>query len=182
MIQLIVSDEIMLKQLEETDAKAIFSIIDSQREYLGRWLPFVAGTKTVDDTLAFIRSVNETPEFFQELVFCIHYQNEFAGLIGLKFNPLDKVNKRTEIGYWLSEPFQKKGIVTQSARMLMEYAFDKLELNRIVIKCASGNQLSRNIPERLGFSHEGTERDGERFPDGHFVDLEVFSLLKKEWK
>ena len=92
MIQLIVSDEIMLKQLEETDAKAIFSIIDSQREYLGRWLPFVAGTKTVDDTLAFIRSVNETPEFFQELVFCIHYQNEFAGLIGLKFNPLDKVN------------------------------------------------------------------------------------------
>lgn len=182
MIQLIVSDEITLKQLEETDAKVIFTIIDSQREYLGRWLPFVPGTKTVLDTMAFIWCVSETPETFREQVFCIQYRNEFAGLIGLKFNPLDKEHKRTEIGYWLSEPFQKKGIVTQSARMLIDYAFDELELNRIVIKCASGNQPSRNIPERLGFSHEGTERDGERFPDGHFVDLEVYSLLKKEWK
>ena len=182
MIQLIVSDEITLKQLAETDAPYIFRVIDSQREYLGRWLPFVPGTKTVLDTMAFIWSVTETPEFFRELVFCIHYRNEFAGLIGLKFNPADKANKRTEIGYWLSEPFQKKGIVTQAAKMLIDYAFDELELNRIAIKCAVGNQPSKNIPMRLGFIFEGIERDGELFPDGHFVDLEVFSLLKKEWK
>ena len=69
MVQLIVSDEILLKQLEETDAATIFQIIDSQREYLGEWLPFVASTKTIDDTLGFIRSVNETPESFRELVF-----------------------------------------------------------------------------------------------------------------
>ena len=75
MIQVIVSDKIMLKQLEETDAPDIFSIIDSQREYLGEWLPFVDGTKSVDDTLGFIRSVNETPESFRELVFCIYYDN-----------------------------------------------------------------------------------------------------------
>ena len=182
MIQLIVSDEIMLKQLEETDAPDIFSIIDSQREYLGEWLPFVDGTKSVDDTLGFIRSVNETPESFRELVFCIYYRNIFAGLIGLKFNPADKVNLRTEIGYWLSGNFQKKGVVTQSAKMLIDYAFDQLNLNRIAIKCAVGNQPSKNIPKRLGFVFEGIERDGELFPDGHFVDLEVYSLLKKEWK
>ena len=182
MIQLIVSDEIMLKQLEETDAPDIFSIIDSQREYLCEWLPFVDGTKSVDDTLGFIRSVNETQESFQELIFCIYYHNIFAGLIGLKFNPADKVNLRTEIGYWISENFQKKGIVTLSAKMLIDYAFDQLNLNRIAIKCAVGNQPSKNIPKRLGFVFEGIERDGELFPDGHFVDLEVYSLLKKEWK
>ena len=182
MIQLIVSDEITLKQMEETDAAAIFQAIDSQRVYLSKWLPFVDGTKTVDDTVSFIRSVNETPEDFRELVFCIYYQNQFAGLIGLKFNPADKANKRTEIGYWLSENFQKKGIVTQSTKMLIDYAFDELKLNRIVIQCAVGNQPSINIPKRLGFVFEGIERDGELFPDGHFVDLEVYSLLKKEWK
>ena len=66
--------------------------------------------------------------------------------------------------------------------MLIDYAFDELELNRIAIKCAVGNQPSKNIPMRLGFVFEGIERDGELFPDGHFVDLEVYSLLKKEWK
>ena len=182
MIQLIVSDETILNQLEINDAPDIFNAIDRQREYLGKWLPFVAQTITVEDTFAFIRSVSETPESYRELVFCIIYQNVFAGLIGLKFNPADKENKRTEIGYWLSEKFQKKGIITQSAKMLIDYAFDVLNLNRIAIKCAVGNQPSKHIPQRLGFTSEGIERDGELFPDGHFVDLELYSMLKKEWK
>ena len=181
MIQLIVSDEIELKQLKVTDASDIFSIIDSQREYLGKWLPFIAQTKTIDDTLAFIHSVNETPESYRELAFCIFYRKVFAGLIGLKFNATDKANKRTEIGYWLSEKNQKKGIVSQSVKMLIDYAFDVLNLNRITIKCAVGNQSSISLPKRLGFVFEGIERDGEFFPDGHFVDLEIHSLLKKEW-
>ena len=36
-----VDKEIKLTQLEQSDAKDIFETIDSQREYLGRWLPFV---------------------------------------------------------------------------------------------------------------------------------------------
>ncbi len=182
MIQLIVSDEITLKQITENDAQAIFSVIDTQRRYLGEWLPFVYTTLSADDTLNFVRSVADTPESFRELVFCIFFHKEFAGLIGLKFNPADKANLRTEIGYWLSETFQKKGIMTQSAKMLIDYAFDELNLNRITIKCAAGNLPSNNIAKRLGFVYEGTERDGELFPDGHFVDLKVYSMLKKEWK
>lgn len=182
MIQFLVSDKIKLKQLQISNATVIFNTIDTQRQYLGEWLPFVESTITVEDTLNFIHSVSETPESFRELVFCIIYCGNFAGLIGLKFNPADKANRRTEIGYWLSNVYQKKGIITESAAVLVNYAFDVLNLNRIAIKCAVGNERSSKIPRRLGFEYEGTERDGELFPDGHFVDLEVYSMLKKDWK
>ena len=181
MTELSINEDIKLKQLEESDAPDIFTMIDSQREYMGKWLPFVAETKTVDDSLAYIRMIAETPESFRELVFCILYRGKFAGLIGLKFNPADKPNKRTEIGYWLSENLQKKGIMTLSAKALTDYAFNVLDLNRVAIKCATGNLNSRNVALRLGFTYEGTERDGELFPDNHFVNLEVYSMLKKDW-
>lgn len=79
MIQLLVSDKIKLKQLQIIDATVIFNTIDTQRQYLGEWLPFVESTITVEDTLNFIHSVSETPESFRELVFCINYCGNFAG-------------------------------------------------------------------------------------------------------
>lgn len=176
-----VSENIRLKPLEESDAPYIFETIDREREYLGEWLPFVPFTKTEDDSLAFVRSVFSTPESYREMVYCMQYEERFVGLIGLKFTPADKANRRTEIGYWLSESYQKKGIVTRSVEKLLEYAFDELDLNRVQINCAVGNTKSSNIPKRLGFTFEGVARAGELHADRMFLDIEMYSLLKQEW-
>ena len=176
-----ISSTVTLKPLSLSDAADIFRVIDSERAYLGKWLPFVPYTKTVDDSVKFIESVFNTPDDTREIIFCIHHQNAFAGLIALKFGPSDKANKRAEIGYWLSEKQQKKGIVTQSVSALLDYAFSELGLNRVQIRCAVGNIPSKNIPRRLGFLFEGIERDGELLSDNQFTDIEVYSTLKREW-
>ena len=176
-----ISSTITLKPLSLSDAADIFRVIDSERAYLGKWLPFVPYTKTVDDSIQFVESVLSAPEETREMVFSIYAENIFVGLIGLKFAQYDKANKRAEIGYWLSEEHQKKGIVTQSVSALLDYAFSELGLNRVQIRCAVGNIPSKNIPRRLGFLLEGIERDGELLPDNQFADIEVYSILKKEW-
>lgn len=175
-----VNPSIKLKQLELSDAPDIFRIIDSQREYLRKWLPFVDYTKEVTDTRLFIISTLDTPEKSRELTFVIHLDGKFVGLIG--FKDTDKSNKKTEIGYWLSEEYQKRGIVTQSVKRLMELAFEELGINRIQIKCATGNLPSKSIPQRLGFTLDGVERDGELLSDGVFTDLDVYSMLKSDFK
>ncbi len=175
-----VNDSIKLKQLELSDAPDIFRIIDSQREYLRQWLPFVDYTKEVTDTRLFIISTLETSEKSHDYTFVIHLEGKFVGLIG--FKDTDKTNQKTEIGYWLSEEYQKRGIVTQSVRRLVEFAFEELGMNRIQIKCATGNIPSKKIPQRLGFSLEGIERDGELLSDGKFTDLEVYSMLKNNFR
>lgn len=176
-----VSEHIQLVPIQETDAEQIFELIDNQREYLGRWLPFVQYTQSVDDEREFIRSVLALPEDIREMIFCIYFDGEFVGLIGLKFNELDNVNRKTELGYWLSENYQGKGIVTSSCNALMNLAFNQLKYNRVQIKCAVKNEKSKNIPKRLGFTFEGIERDGELLAGEQFTDLEVYSILKKEW-
>lgn len=173
-----VTEHILLRSIELSDAGDIFNTIDSQREYLGKWLPFVAFTQKIEDTRQFISSIlNVAPENRDD-TFVIHYQGHFAGLIG--FKSTDKQNKRTEIGYWLSEPFQKKGIMTLSVQSLIRLAFDEMNIHRIQIKCAVGNIPSRSIPLRLGFRYEGTERDGELLSENRFTDIEVYSKLKTD--
>lgn len=177
-VSLKVSDSISLHGIELSDAAAIFQTINTQREYLREWLPFVDFTQTVEDSESFVRSVLDAPVHQRELTFVIRDGGVFAGLIG--FKSTDWGNHKTEIGYWLSYPFQKRGIITRSVQRLSEFAFREQGINRIQIKCAVGNEASSRIPKRLGFSFEGIERDGERMSDGTFADIEVYSKLQAD--
>lgn len=174
-IEIIADKDIHLKVIGIEDAELVFNTINNEREYLGVWLPFVEDTRDISYTKAFIE--NSAVLNSANLTFTIFYQNHFAGLIGFKDTDFD--NKKTEIGYWLSESFQHKGIITRSCKALINYAFDKMDMNRIQIKAAEENLKSRNVAERLGFTCEGIERDGELHSRG-FVDLVIYSLLKAE--
>lgn len=174
-----VEENIELYPIKKSDAKDIFHTINCQREYLGKWLPFVAWTEKIEDTERFLDSVVNETEESSELVFTIRIQNEFIGIIGLK--DIDKLNKKAEIGYWISEKHQKLGIITKSVNKLCDFAFDTLDINRIQIKCATDNNRSKNIPKRLGFKHEGIERDGELLTGNIFTNLDIYSKLKCEW-
>ncbi len=175
-----VAGDLRLRRLELGDAPAIFEAIDAERDDLGRWLPFVAATRRVEDSEAYVRSVLEPPGCETSQIFVIECEGAFAGLIGLRDTDWD--NAKAAIGYWLSARFQKRGLVTRAARCLIGRAFDRLGLNRIELRCAVGNAPSHGVARRLGFTLEGIERDAERFDDGHFVDAEVFSLLRREWE
>ena len=108
----------------------------------------------------------------------IVYRDRIAGQVG--FNVFDWPNSKTEIGYWLGASFQGRGIMTRACRALLDHAFRELRFNRVEIKCAVGNLKSRAIPERLGFTEEGTLRQAERLHD-RYVDLVVYGMLAAEW-
>lgn len=168
-------EDISIRLLQTDDAKDIYDAIDAQRAYLGRWLPFVESTTSVAVIQAFVNSALNA----EDKTFTIRKGEQFIGLIG--FKATDKANCKTEIGYWLSEEYQGRGIMTRAVKALCRQAFEALGMNRVQIKCAVGNTHSSNIPKRLGFQIEGVERAGELFADGHFVDIEIYSFLKDEY-
>jgi len=94
---------------------------------------------------------------------------------------LDWTNRKTEIGYWLGESFQGRGLVTKSCRVLIDYAFNELKLNRVEMRCGVENKKSRNIPEKLGFREEGVVRQAGWLHD-HFVDYVIYGMLASEWR
>ncbi|MCD8179717.1 MAG: GNAT family N-acetyltransferase [Tannerellaceae bacterium] len=169
-----VNEDIQLTPAILADAKDIFQAIDQNRESLRIWLPFVDHTHKQEDTENALRSFTEDTQ----IVRAIQYKGNFAGLIGLK-NP-DQANAKVEIGYWIIPAMEGKGLVTRSCRSLIEYAFNEMNMNRILIQVCTENHKSRRIPERLGFTEEGIERDGELLVSG-YSDVVRYGLLKREY-
>ncbi|PTN04816.1 GNAT family N-acetyltransferase [Mangrovibacterium marinum] len=172
-----VNDQLRLEKIKYSHAFQMFHAIDSNREFLSPWLPFVQQTQSQEDTEAFIRSILNQSGDRRDEVFVIWFNQRFAGLVGLK--DTDYLNLKTEIGYWLVESMTGKGIMTKCVKNLVDFLFSVMKLNRIQIKCGVGNEKSSAIPKRLGFTFEGVERAGEKH-ENRFIDLEVYSLLKNE--
>ncbi|MGI9525517.1 MAG: GNAT family N-acetyltransferase [Weeksellaceae bacterium] len=174
-----INDELELHKIKMSDAPDVYHTIDTQRPYLGKWLPFVEFTRELKDTESFIQAELGIPEGKMEYIFTIRKNNQFIGLITIKGT--DSLNQKTEIGYWLSEKEQGQGIMTMAVDKLCDFVFNELKLNRIQINCAEGNEPSFKIPERLGFTFEGIQREGNLLPGGVFVGSRVYSLLKSEY-
>lgn len=160
------------------DAEAIYRAIDQNREDLRTWLPFVDSLQRVADEQAFLQSVLSVPYEQRDPVFVLQKDTEVCGLAGFHFS--DHANHRTEIGYWLLPAHRGQGVITAAVRHLCQWAFAEREIHRIQIRCAVGNVTSNAIPKRLGFTFEGTERDGELLASGHYTDIHIYSILKGE--
>ena len=174
-----VNEHVKLKILEEREADQLFKLVDSNREYLGEFLPFVAYTTEVEHSKKFIHSALQQFARGDGFHCGIWYDQKLVGVIGLHY--LDLVNKRTSIGYYLAEDFQKKGIMTRCTKALIQYVYEEYDINRIEIRMSTKNKKSRAIPIRLGFTQEGILRSDECL-QGEFSDSYVYSVLREEYE
>ncbi|WP_100371767.1 GNAT family N-acetyltransferase [Bacillus sp. FJAT-45037] len=173
-----IRDDLALKIVSIQDAEEAFQLVDQNRDYLKRWLSWVDDSKTVEDTKSFILSNLKNYAEQKSLTVSIVYQGKIVGVAG--FNSIDRTNKIAYIGYWLASEYQGRGIVTNVAKALTDYAFHELHLNRVEIRAAIGNKKSRSIPERLGYTEEGLIRQAEWLYD-HYVDHVIYGILASEW-
>ena len=158
-----INNNILLRLISHNDAEDLFTTVEKNREFLREWLPWVDETKTVEDTKSFIKTSLKQYANNEGPVCVITLDNEIIGVIS--FQNINTKNKSGGIGYWLSKNHNGKGIMTQCCKVMVEYGFNELGLNRITIPAAKINKKSRAIPERLGFTEEGTLREAEWLND-----------------
>lgn len=175
MFPLKVREDIVVRLLRESDTEEVFQTVAADRDHLRPWLPWVNSTRSPDDTHTFIRtSLRELIEG-KSIALGIWAGGIFAG--GAGYHRHDWQNMKTELGYWLAEPFEGRGIMTDAVRALLPYAFSELGMHRVEIHCATENRRSRAIPERLGFSLDGILRGAHKLYE-RYVDLAVYGLLR----
>ena len=174
-----ISENTYLKLLDLQDVEELFELTDRSREVLREWLLFVDDVKTVKDTERFIRNAMLQYAENNGLQAGIYYEGKLAGVIG--YHQINKEHNWTSIGYWLGSDYVGKGLVTNSMRAIIDYAFNYLEIHRIEVRVAVGNIRSRTIPKILGFNEEGRLRESERLHD-RYVDQVVYGLTASEWR
>jgi ribosomal-protein-serine acetyltransferase len=163
--------------LDESDAAELHALIDANRAYLARWLPW-AEEQTLDDTLSFIHKTREQLEGNNGFQVAVVDGEGIVGVIG--YHAVDWRNRLTSIGYWLAEEHQGRGTMTAAVRALVDHALSAWSLNRVEIRAAVENRRSKAIPERLGFHREGTLRQSERVGD-RYLDCVMYSMLAVDW-
>ena len=173
------SDRHHLRLLQLADAAELFTLIDTNRAYLKQWLSWLNTTQTLEDTRHFIRQTQARVRDRQGFAAAIIYDGKIAGVAGL--NGINWSDRQSSIGYWIDQAHQGQGIVTITCQAILHHAFTHLELNRIAIRCATGNHRSQAIPKRLNFTHEGTLRQAQWLYD-HFINHEIYALLHQDWQ
>lgn len=174
-----VDDNLYLKPWRTIYSVELFKLTDKNRKYLQPWLPWVPSVKIEQDSISYIVKANKEIANNKGLELGIWSYNKLVGCLGL--HGLSQENRSGSLGYWLDQDHQGEGIMTRSIRALLDYLFTGFNLNRIVLEACIENIPSCAVAERLGFTKEGIARQSE-FVNGRFLDYQVYSILKSEWK
>ena len=106
-------------------------------------------------------------------------QSKVIGYIG--FWNIDHKNHRVEIGYSLKKEYWNKGLATEAAGALINFAFETLQAHSICANINPNNKPSRALLNKLGFRQEAYFRE-DYYHEGQFLDSAIFGLIESDWK
>lgn len=173
-----VSEEIQLVPPNILYAEELYAIIIRENERLCEWLPWAHNYGSLEQSIAYTEQTKKNFEDKKGFGFTVIYKGKPVGKMGTHY--IDYSNKRTTLGYWLSEQAEGKGVMTSCVKSLIDFCFEELNLNRVEILCATSNHKSNRIPQKLGFQLEGVFKKYELLPTG-YVDVNYYALLKENW-
>lgn len=167
-----------LRPIEQADDQPLFQIIERDREYLRMWQNWPDALQTYDDMRLYVQTSLFKSKNRQGFDMVIEYQGHIVGKIGIVY--VNWEQQFGEIGYWLAEKAQGRGLITRATWLITGYGICTLNIPNIYIRCAAGNIKSRAIPERLGFNNAG--RQPRRvIIHGKAHDDMLYTMSKKEW-
>lgn len=102
-------------------------------------------------------------------IFAIEVDGQAVGGIGI--HPQGDIMKRNaELGYWLSEEYWGRGIISAAIPQMVDFAFDTYPIDRVYARPFHTNTASQRVLEKNGFILEARingviEKFGERLDE-----------------
>lgn len=173
------SDCCILKKIEDRHFEEVFEIYNNDKvfEYCGI-IP-KHNKDTVKNMIGhFERDYNKRSRI-KWGIFANTEPDRLLGIIeAVDFN--QKVNVVT-IGYYLSESQWGKGIATEAVKILIDFLFMDVNVNRIQAEVMPLNETSKKVLLKNDFIKEGTLRQATLWAGKGIVDLEIYSILKEDY-
>lgn len=167
----LISDKISLIKACPELAYEYCSLIDKNREYLKKTVPWIDNVKDVECQKRYFATVNQ--EILDKLL--IKYEDRVVGEIHLQH--YDRTKNEIEIGYWIDENYQGKGIVKQSAMAVLDYVFNELKVDRVNLYCNIENARSENLAKALGFEFRLIDKNHDNLY-GRLIDSKLYVLSR----
>jgi ribosomal-protein-serine acetyltransferase len=176
-INLKIDSRLELRSARPEHAQAFADLVVTNYDSLRQYLPAVTQVDSLEAAREHMLHCMKEAEALELLEVHIFFENRLCGAIRLNY--FEHHNKKVALGYLIDTAYQGKGLVGRSARAMIDFAFNELNLNRIELRCVPENQASVRVAERLGFIREGHLRQAEMLDHG-LVDHFVYSLLRSD--
>jgi len=172
---LIETKRLKIRYFEESDSLDLYDYLSD--EEVVRYEPY--GTYTLEEAREEAKRRTDDPDFLAVAL-------ESGKVIGnLYFSKRDF--EAYELGYVFSQKVWGNGYATESCEALIKYAFENLNVHRIIATCNPRNENSWRLLERLNFRREGTLIQNIYFSTDEkgnpiWQDTYLYGLLKEEWQ
>lgn len=168
-------ERLLLRAIEYADRQALFDIF-SDAEVVEYWSsPAMRDLKDAEALIAEIHTLAAQKTLFQWGIICDEKLIGTATLSSLDFS-----NKRAQIGYALRRDCWGRGYAKEAVTILVNHAFDDLDLYRIEADIDPRNARSIRMLQKLGFSWEGFLPERYRVGGG-VQDTVLYGLLRSTW-
>ena len=175
---LTIDNQLSLSILSLSDAREIFKLVEENRTYLRKTLPWLDEVNSLDEQISYISHCILDYELQKGIMYSIRFDGEIIGTMEL--NSIDHENRSCGVGYWVSQEFAGKGIATRCCSRLIDHCFNDLNLHRFVLEATVENIASCRVAEKLGMRLEGVTKDREWLYD-RFLDANLYAVTKTEW-
>lgn len=147
----IYTERLYMRKLKDEDLNNYYEIM--KKDEVGKWLGTSRG-KTYEETKLLIDKFSKQWEEKGYGVWAVidKKSGELLGHCGLNF--LEETSE-VEILYAFDPKFWNHGYATESARVALEYAFEKAKLDRIIALAKPLNIKSSNVIEKIGLKFVG---------------------------
>lgn len=173
------SERLLIRAPRVGDGKQLNeAIVESFDEFV-RWLPWAKVCPSVAESEEHCKKSREkflAKEDMQLLLF----DKSTGVLVGSSgLHQIDWNVPMFEIGYWCRTSQIGKGYIAEAVQRVSKFAFEVLKANRIEIRVDSKNIKSASIPQKLGYTLEGTLRHQCRDNLGNLSDTQIYSIISK---
>lgn len=100
---------------------------------------------------------------------------------GIGINHISREHKYANIGYWIRQSQQGKGIASRAVSAIARYGFTKLNFTRLEIIAAEGNTASRRVAEKSGARFECIAKN-RLMVHGRLHDAAIYSFIPTQFE
>ena len=170
------SGDICLRPLAAHDVAAFVDAARESHATAGRWMSWCHADYSIQEAQAwFARAANSLQnQMAYELGIFTSSGSILLGGVGL--NQFNREHNFCNLGYWVRESRQGRGIATRASRALVDFGFRELKLARIEIVVPQGNLPSQRVAQKIGATFECVARN-RLVVNHHSVAAAVYSLI-----
>ena len=140
------------------------------------WLPWSHAGYSEQDALAWFRCSQAARVAGTNHAFGVFSEEGQRFLGGAGLSEFHATHRNCNLGYWVRQSPQRQGVASRCVRVLADYAFATLQLQRVEISAAVGNAASAATARKAGAVWECVARN-KLWLHGRAVDADVFSLV-----